>query len=114
MVTIFPAGSLYRRIDFVVYCRNKTCSHSVNFYRDVKHYGQHMRFMPDHLTVENPTYVVYCKEGLETRVLSWQHLNEFHFVPCLMCITFAKFVYYSNIFEDILYFVIRYSHLQCL
>ena len=38
-------------IDFISYCRNKTCSLSVSLYREVKHYGQHMRFKSDHLPV---------------------------------------------------------------
>ena len=45
------AGSIWRRIDLVVYCRNKTCSLSISLYRDVKHYGQHMRFRSDNLLV---------------------------------------------------------------
>ena len=35
----------------MVYCRNKTCSLSVSLYKNVKHYGQHMRFKSDHLPV---------------------------------------------------------------
>ena len=38
----FAAGSISGRIDFVVYCRIKTCSLSVSLYRDVEHYGKHM------------------------------------------------------------------------
>ena len=47
----FATESIQRRIDFVVYCRNKTCSLSVSLCRDVKHYRQPMRFKSDHLLI---------------------------------------------------------------
>ena len=31
----------------MVYCCKKTFSFSISLYRDVKHYGQHMRFKSD-------------------------------------------------------------------
>ena len=63
------------------------------------------------LSVQNPRYFVQWIDGLEASVLIQQHLNGCHFVPYLMQITGAKFEHYlSNIFGDILNFMIYYSH----
>ena len=73
-----------------------------------------MHFKSDHLPVlicSKFKYLLHCRKGLQTRLSPWQHLNVCHFVPYLMYITGAKFEYnYSNIFRDILNFVIHYSH----
>ena len=62
-----------------------------------------------YLSVQNLRYLVHCREGFEKRVLPWQHLNGCHLVPYLVYINGAKFEYhYSNIFGDILNFVIYY------
>ena len=112
MKPTFAAGSISHRIDFFVYCCNKTISLSVSLYRDVKHYGQHMRFKSDHLLIlicSKSEIFGSLLRGLETRVLPWQHLSGCHFVSYLMYITVAKFEYhYSHIFRDILNFVIYY------
>ena len=66
-----------------------------------------------HFSLQNLRYLVHYREGLETIVLQWQHLNGCHFVPYLMHISDTKFEHhYSNILGDILNFVIYYKTLM--
>ena len=50
---------------------------------------------------------VLRKLYVEAKLLPWQLHNECHLIPCLTCITSAKFEEHrSNISKDFIYFVI--------
>ena len=58
-------------------------------------------------SVKKWRYLVLGKQGLELRLLPWQHYRGYHFVSYLMYITGAKFEWHQwNISRDILDFVI--------
>ena len=84
--------------------------------RDVKNYGQHMRFKSDHLSactyVFKIQYISFITQrGPGSKCCHGNNLMGVT-VPYLMYITGAKFEYqYSNIFIYIFNFGIYYSHL---
>ena len=49
------------------------------------------------VSVQNPTYFVQCSKGLETRVLTWQHLSGCHFALLSDVHYWCKVIHYSRV-----------------